>query len=514
MEFSTFCANALVIDNNAWHSFLTGLTVQQAIERLRKATGNDHAKTAQIIAVVTTQYRNFEMLEAFLQHPKTISTQLIFPINARTRSKLIQSYYKMEPRVVRELLGKKLTHRVRKELDDISTLTGIPILGCRRMFDNLKRITKLNYANLVGSLFYEYFVASPETALEELDPAIAEDSRHLKTLFNHKDNLEKFRQIITDRLTNLNQPATAEKAANMTTFKIIFRNMWSIGTSLTNNKEMRDLYFILVDRIVDPFLTYGWTYQDVDIFFSAIIGILQEEKANSLCPSMSSRNRKTFIKLCSIIKFASTRLFKPNGATYTLAETIYHRKTCMSEKHLKFHQLDLPIHSTVEITPSSPSVKARRKFLDGMISDNGCLPTATKNPNKKEVLIDVKNAAKEVDKLIWFQKNPHMRTFDQIKQNGSFDIEMFRTTPKKNMQKEKEKFQERLESNAVTVKRKEQKIPEPEINEITMLEDEIAERRQWLADMVALGRGDAYKRQIQTEIMLRVSKLETLKKTK
>ncbi|KAJ3257291.1 hypothetical protein HK103_004845 [Boothiomyces macroporosus] len=364
MEFSTFCANALVIDNNAWHSFLTGLTVQQAIERLRKATGNDHAKAAQIIAVVTTQYRNFEMLEAFLQHPKTISTQLIFPINARTRSKLIQSYYKMEPRVVRELLGKKLTHRVRKELDEISTLTGIPILGCRRMFDNLKRITKrvedstddmvttimsnfmlskdlaAQYSHVIfinryrldttkrklafmtfsdfeyiGSLFYEYFVASPETALEELDPAIAEDSRHLKTLFNHKDNLEKFRQVITDRLTNLNQPATAEKAANMTTFKIIFRNMWSIGTSLTNNKEMRDLYFILVDRIVDPFLTYGWTYQDVDIFFSAIIGILQEEKTNSLCPSMSSRNRKTFIKLCSIIKFASTRLFKPNGAT-------------------------------------------------------------------------------------------------------------------------------------------------------------------------------------------------------
>ncbi|KAJ3257290.1 hypothetical protein HK103_004844 [Boothiomyces macroporosus] len=133
-----------------------------------------------------------------------------------------------------------------------------------------------------------------------------------------------------------------------------------------------------------------------------------------------------------------------------------------------------------------------------MISDNGCLPAVTKNPNKMEVLIDVKNAAKEVDKLIWFQKNPHMRTFDQIKQSGSFDIEMFRTTPKKNMQKEKEKFQERLESNAVTVK----------------LEDEIAERRQWLDDMVALGRGDAYKRQIQTEIMLRVSKLETLKKTK
>ncbi|KAJ3320879.1 hypothetical protein HDV06_004775 [Boothiomyces sp. JEL0866] len=137
-----------------------------------------------------------------------------------------------------------------------------------------------------------------------------------------------------------------------------------------------------------------------------------------------------------------------------------------------------------------------------MIADNGCLPTTSKNPNRKEVLVDVKNAAKEADKLIWFQKNPQIRTLDQIKQNGSFEVEMFRTTPKKNMQKEKEIFQEKLENNPVVLKRREKEKAEPEFNEITMLEDEIAERRQWLDDMVALGRGDVYKRQIQTEIML------------
>ena len=41
---------------------------------------------------------------------------------------------------------------------------------------------------------------------------------------------------------------------------------------------------------------------------------------------------------------------------------------------------------------------------------------------------------------------------------------------------------------------------------------EIEERRQWLADMIKLGRGDTYKRQIQNEIAVRFSRLTQLKK--
>lgn len=44
------------------------------------------------------------------------------------------------------------------------------------------------------------------------------------------------------------------------------------------------------------------------------------------------------------------------------------------------------------------------------------------------------------------------------------------------------------------------------------VEQEIAERRQWMDDMVALGRGDQYKRQIQGEIRQRIIRLEALHK--
>jgi len=41
-------------------------------------------------------------------------------------------YYQFDKEVVRELLGKKLTGRLRKDLDDISEKTNIPLKSCRQ----------------------------------------------------------------------------------------------------------------------------------------------------------------------------------------------------------------------------------------------------------------------------------------------------------------------------------------------------------------------------------------------
>ena len=41
-------------------------------------------------------------------------------------------YYSIDAVVVREILGKKLASRTRKDLDDISELTTVPLRSCRR----------------------------------------------------------------------------------------------------------------------------------------------------------------------------------------------------------------------------------------------------------------------------------------------------------------------------------------------------------------------------------------------
>ena len=41
-------------------------------------------------------------------------------------------YYQFDKRVVREILGKKLTGRLRKDLDDVSDKTKVSLKSCRR----------------------------------------------------------------------------------------------------------------------------------------------------------------------------------------------------------------------------------------------------------------------------------------------------------------------------------------------------------------------------------------------
>lgn len=52
-------------------------------------------------------------------------------------------YYNLDDTVAREMLGKKLSSRHRKDLDEVADRTGIRLKSCRRQFDNIKRIFKL-----------------------------------------------------------------------------------------------------------------------------------------------------------------------------------------------------------------------------------------------------------------------------------------------------------------------------------------------------------------------------------
>lgn len=138
-DLSVFCTSQFVIDKRVWKAYLSGLSVQQTINHILTSTTVNRDLIA---GVVITQYRNFEMLEAFLHHPKQVSTQLIFSLHDITKQMLITTYYQLDHRVLRELLGKKLTHRIRKELEQVAIKTRTSILGCKRNFDNLKRISK------------------------------------------------------------------------------------------------------------------------------------------------------------------------------------------------------------------------------------------------------------------------------------------------------------------------------------------------------------------------------------
>ena len=79
------------------------------------------------------------------------SPQSLFRLPETSKEELVRLYYSFDACVVRDFLGKKLSAKNRRDLDDTSEQTGISLKSCRRQFDNIKRILKV-VDDLDGSL--------------------------------------------------------------------------------------------------------------------------------------------------------------------------------------------------------------------------------------------------------------------------------------------------------------------------------------------------------------------------
>ena len=83
-------------------------------------------------------FRLFEELRPSLEDP--VNVRLFCEIAPGSRMLLFGKFYSFDEVVVRELVGRKLTSRARKDLDEVSEATGILRPSCARQFDNLRRI--------------------------------------------------------------------------------------------------------------------------------------------------------------------------------------------------------------------------------------------------------------------------------------------------------------------------------------------------------------------------------------
>ena len=89
---------------------------------------------------VYDQFRAFELLEHFLSQPLLLKRQCILIINDDCQSYfIIDHYWHVDNLFIRDVLNKKL-QRSRKDLEDVSELTGLNFRSITRQFDNIKRI--------------------------------------------------------------------------------------------------------------------------------------------------------------------------------------------------------------------------------------------------------------------------------------------------------------------------------------------------------------------------------------
>ena len=78
------------------------------------------------------QYRFFNQMEHYLQEPRNFFEQMTFPFPSDIKQILIEKYYSYDDQILRELFDKKLNSRSRKDLDEISESTKLPLNCCRR----------------------------------------------------------------------------------------------------------------------------------------------------------------------------------------------------------------------------------------------------------------------------------------------------------------------------------------------------------------------------------------------
>ncbi|XP_043076968.1 acidic fibroblast growth factor intracellular-binding protein B isoform X3 [Puntigrus tetrazona] len=227
-------------------------------------------------------------------------------------------YYVFDSSFAREVLGKKLSKGTKKDLDDISSKTGIALKSCRRQFDNFKRVFKVveelkgplveniqrhfllsdvlarDYAAIVffansrfetgkrklqylsfqdfafcaGQLISYWTVGAVDSVMEDMDVDLEKEFLHdlkdLKVLVTDKDMLDQHKSLVCAQLRGKIK-VFSEMEAN---FKNLSRALVNIASKLTHTKDVRDLFIDLVEKFIEPCRSDKWTIGDLRLFLT------------------------------------------------------------------------------------------------------------------------------------------------------------------------------------------------------------------------------------------------------
>ncbi|KAG4084359.1 acidic fibroblast growth factor binding protein [Neocallimastix lanati (nom. inval.)] len=322
--YTVFVTNSFVLDQDVFNYWLYGYSIDYTVKQLLKK--NNNKISYQILKnYVHDGYRTCELIEPFLKHPKCFSGQIIFPISNSYKTYLVKKYYSFDKNVMRNLLGKKINSRTRKELDSISEKTQVPLIGCKRIFDNLKRIQKniedienknfieeikkefylptslaRQYAHIIfinllrldtskrkmasieyscferaAAVFYTYW--REPSNLYDFDEDLCQDFKELKAnFFSIKDIWEEYRTKINFELQKNENELIINKGSQI--FKLLLRNILTIGSTLSNSKENRNIFIQIIDKITEPCISVGLSREEVTIVFDIILSQFKEIK--------------------------------------------------------------------------------------------------------------------------------------------------------------------------------------------------------------------------------------------
>eukprot|EP01105_Mastigella_eilhardi_P009548 TRINITY_DN2250_c1_g1_i4.p1 TRINITY_DN2250_c1_g1~~TRINITY_DN2250_c1_g1_i4.p1 ORF type:complete len:331 (-),score=115.68 TRINITY_DN2250_c1_g1_i4:932-1924(-) len=267
-------------------------TAQAAVHHLCSTVDNLDPTVAK--QHVEHQFRLFWLLVEKLEKPRTLGTQLLLQIPSDVQRRLIERYYAIDEVFVREVVGKKFTHRLRRDLDYICARVNVSVTSALRQYDNCRRVYKclqyndVNTADTIRSTFlistelavkYQRIVFLARYKLNlshkrltcltytDVDQLVSvlldkwtdgktitmnvnfKDVRDLKALLNREAH-EQYRRAVLQALSP--RFAEAKLRALEPKAREIIKAILNIGAEIADSKELRDMCVDLVEKVADP----------------------------------------------------------------------------------------------------------------------------------------------------------------------------------------------------------------------------------------------------------------------
>ena len=328
-----FVSEPAQVDLQVFALWLCGYTAEKA--NLQRMTSEPaiskefHDYQALLLSDTQDQFRTFHTLEPYLQFPPTLLNQHLFQLPLATKRDLIEQYYAFDEVVVREFLGKKLSTKNRKDLDDVSEKTGISLKSCRRQFDNIKQVLRVvddyegslvenikrqfilpeslarSYASVVfishnrfetkkkmlarltlNDLTYcanemiDHWTAGSEGshAMDddlELDRDFLQELHDLKLNMTDRVWIDRQQKLVMKDLRKKRSPVPLLRTVEGN-FKPISKAITNLGASLIHSKDLKDFFLDLIEKIIEPCKLLQWGSAEVDQLLTSIADTYQE----------------------------------------------------------------------------------------------------------------------------------------------------------------------------------------------------------------------------------------------
>jgi hypothetical protein len=328
-----FLCEPLEIDPLVFSLWLRGCNIDEAfrqrIDSEPEVTRQFQDFQSLLRSETRDQFRIFLILEPYLQSPPTFLTQELVQVPTATKKTLIEQYYAFDEAVVRELFGKKLSTRNRKDLDDVSEKTGVSLKSCRRQFDNIKQILRVvddyegslveniktqfilleslarSYASVVfvshnrfdtnkrklTHLSFSDFTYCANQMIDrwtagaegshavdddlELDRDFLQELHDLKLSLIDRVWIDRQQKLVMKELRRKKLPPATLKAMEAN-FKSISKSITQLGTSLIHSKDVRDFFIDVIEKIVEPCKQLGLSKEDTEHLLGSIASTFPE----------------------------------------------------------------------------------------------------------------------------------------------------------------------------------------------------------------------------------------------